>query len=402
MASYGSLLLYIITFIFGFWLDSPAYRNNHNLRSVYVVWLYVFLCFGYMTGADWRNYEVVFYDWNDVMDKDYGYVYTTNFLHHIIGDFWVIFDGFRCLYLWSVIVLMKKFTPFWLSAISFMMPMSLLSLTVDSPFRFMIALMFLNFAIINLLKHRYVLVILFCIVAATFHASTIVVIPFLLLLNTGLFVKTKNWILVLVYLAIIVFTANLNNINYLQDIIGLAFSDFGLNSYKSYEAEISVGVFNLGFIIQSMLFLFVICTKSLIAQSTPNGTIVANMSILFFYIQRLGFAIPTGHRFCWLFTLFVAVYFANLFHIKYFKECFNTKVINSTIVRNVGIVFIMFIVYYGGSMTKTILNHFAYIPYTNSIPYVITGHKPFSEREKYNLIAYKQRTGKSFVLNSDK
>ena len=401
MTSYLSLLLYIITFLSGIVLDSPRYRNNKNLRSFFVVWLYIFLCFGYMTGADWRNYEQEFYDWNRLFTKDYGYVYTVNFLHHLIGDFWIIYDGFRCLYLFSVILLLKKLTRFWMSSLSFLMPMSLLTLTVDSPYRFMIAFTFLNFAVYYILKHKNVRAILLCAIGATFHASVLLIIPLLLFVNTEFFVKTKNWILVLIYIVIILFTASLDRITNLHTIIGLIFSDFGLNAYKTYEADAGVNVFTFGLILQSMVFITILVTRNLVSHHTPNGVLITNLAILSFFVQRLCIAIPTGHRFGWFFTLFVAAYFANLFHIRYYRECINTNVFTSAVVRNIRVLFIVFIVYYGSTMTKTIVNHFAYIPYSNSIPYIISGHKPFNERVYYNLNAYKQRTGKNYELNTD-
>lgn len=402
MASYFGIFLYILTFICGFWLDASANRNNKRLHSIYVLWLYIFLCFGYMTGADWRSYEEEFYNWNSVFTKDYGYVYTINFFHYIIDDFWVIYDGFRCLYLWSVIKLLKKFTHYWLSALSFLMPMSLLSLTVDSPFRFMIALTFLNFAFVYILKSKYIPAVLCCIISVFFHLSVIMVIPLVFFLNKKIFANMNNWLLVLIYIVITVFTTSLDSINNVQSIIGLAFSDFGLNSYNSYEAKTSA-IISFGWIIQSILFVFVLFTKSIVTRNTPNGSLVANMTILYFYIQRLGSAVPTGHRFGWLFTLFVAVYFVNLFYVKKFVGRLNGKVLfNKIIINNIHLFFITFVIYYGGSMTKTIVNHFAYIPYSNSIPYIIMGHKPYADRDKYNLDAYKQRTGDSYVLNSEK
>ena len=403
MSSYFSLSLYILTFVIGLWLDTKALMKNYRLRSIYIVWLYIFLCFGYMTGADWRSYEEEFYNWNRVFTKDYGYVYTMNFLHNYIDDFWVLYDGFRCLYLWSVIKLLKKVTPYWLSALSFLMPMSLLSLTIDSPFRFMIALTLLNFAFIYLFKAKYIPAILLCIIAAFFHASIIVLIPLVFLLKTNIFVKANNWILILIYIAVIVFSTSLESINELQTLVGLAFSDFGLNSYKSYEAEVSANVFTFGLVLHNVIFIFILLTKDIVTRNTLSGSTVANMTILYFFVQRLGSTIPTGHRFCWLFTVFEAAYFMNLFHIDDLKWNLNNIILyNSKFVRRIKFIFVIFAFYYGSSMIKTIVNHFAYIPYTNSIPYILTEHKPYTERDKYNLDAYKQRTGKNYVLNTDK
>ncbi len=402
MENVFSLFLYILTFVGGFWLDTPSKRNNQKLRNIFVVWLYIFLCFGYMTGADWRNYEKEFYDWHSMMAKDYGYIYTMNFLHHIIEDFWIIFDGFRCLYLWSVILLLKKLTSYWLSAISFLMPMSLLVLTVDSPFRFMIALTFLNCALFCLLKSKYILAILCCGVAPTFHSAILFVIPFVFLVKTTFLLKTKNWILFLFYILVIVFTANLDRITGLQTILGLFLSDHGLNSYSSYEAESGVNFLTFGLVLQIFVFVFVIFTKSIVANKSSFGPIIANMAILGFYVSRFGIAIPTGHRFGWLFTLFLSAYFADLFLTRgRVENIIKSNFTNSVIARNIRLFFLIFAIYYGTIMTKTIVNHFAYIPYSNSIPYIIMGHKPFNERVYYNLNAYKQRTGQSYVLNTD-
>ena len=43
-----------------------------------------------------------------------------------------------------------------------------------------------------------------------------------------------------------------------------------------------------------------------------------------------------------------------------------------------------------------ISNGYSYIPYSNSIYYIITEHKSYNERDAYNFKAYKERTGHDF------
>ena len=38
---------------------------------------------------------------------------------------------------------------------------------------------------------------------------------------------------------------------------------------------------------------------------------------------------------------------------------------------------------------------FDLIPYSNSIHYIVFGHKTYSERYEYNIKAYQERTGKT-------
>ena len=50
------MFIYIVTFLLGILLDNI--RVHRNVRRAFIVWLYIFLCFGYMTGSDWRAYEL--------------------------------------------------------------------------------------------------------------------------------------------------------------------------------------------------------------------------------------------------------------------------------------------------------------------------------------------------------
>lgn len=84
------MFIYIITFLLGILLDS--FRVNKNIKIVFIIWLYIFLCFGYMTGSDWRAYELQYqsadyYYYNATYEK--GFYTLFYFLKLFISDFFI-------------------------------------------------------------------------------------------------------------------------------------------------------------------------------------------------------------------------------------------------------------------------------------------------------------------------
>ena len=95
-----SFLLYLLTFLGGFLVDKM--RPNSKVRKVFILWLYIFLCFGYMTGSDWRSYENEYItgsvkSWNYVAEP--LSLITLTKLYHIIPDFWLFLGICKCIYL---------------------------------------------------------------------------------------------------------------------------------------------------------------------------------------------------------------------------------------------------------------------------------------------------------------
>ena len=378
-----SVLLYLCTFLFGFFLEGFKGKYRTRYIRIYVLWLFVFLCFSYMNGADWRGYEL---DYNsgglESQDKDYGYYLLIRTCRFFIKDFWITFALLKCLYLWSCIKLLKAVTPRWISSLSVMIPTALLFMLINSPFRFMIAMTCINGAFYCTLKGHYFFALVFCIISVPFHSAALFTIPFIPFIKYHPFCRINNWFLIAVYVLLIVVSSNLDNVLFVQLFLDAVFRDSGLRSYNAYFAEDTRSFFTLGILLQFFIFLVILFTKNKVAKGMPNGELVSNMAILSCFVWRLVAVMPTASRVVYPLMLFYSIYFVYLAKrervVKFIIAC-----------------------YFCLTMTNSLYESFVYLPYTNSIPYIVFGHKPYAERSEYNLKAYKARTGETIHLLID-
>ena len=116
-------------------------------------------------------------------------------------------------------------------------------------------------------------------------------------------------------------------------------------------------------------------TKPII-ENEKYGKVIYVFSITYYLFDRFLVFLPTGFRLIIPFQYFIAIYYICLLY----KKQFFGK--------------IMWI-YYSVTFLLNIYSHYVYIPYSNSIPYIIFGHKSYDERSTYNIEAYKERLGKS-------
>lgn len=82
--------IYILTFILGFYIDQLSPIKYKKLRVLYIVWLFIFLCFSYTNGSDWRSYELGYeegYLTYALLGRDLGFVAIMNGFRLIFNTF---------------------------------------------------------------------------------------------------------------------------------------------------------------------------------------------------------------------------------------------------------------------------------------------------------------------------
>ena len=87
------LLLIVVLFI------TSYTRYNPQTEKLLFVFFAIFLCFGYMTGSDWRVYESEYYSNFLHRAVEPGYMFVSNFLANNGVDFW-IFHTFTKVLCW--------------------------------------------------------------------------------------------------------------------------------------------------------------------------------------------------------------------------------------------------------------------------------------------------------------
>ena len=137
------MLFYILTVVIGVALGFSKHNSGtiKVIRKVFIIWLYVFLCFGYTTGSDWRWYETEFESLQNIFDlrwsSEMGFNSIFLFCKRAFGDYWLSVGILKCLYLYTLIRVVKRITPYWPCVISLMITGYLKFMLIDNPLRFM-------------------------------------------------------------------------------------------------------------------------------------------------------------------------------------------------------------------------------------------------------------------------
>lgn len=373
-----SIFLYIAIFIIGLLLDSKS--NNSKIRKLYVFGLYIFLCFSYTSGSDWRSYEL-FYQGAisiTISPLELGSKLIFDILPDYITDFWIIAGLFKCLYLSSFFIIAKILTKYWLSVSVLSMYLSLLFILINCPFRFMIGITMINYYLYFIIRRNYKLSILFLVLAFIFHNSTIL---YLIFIPVFLFVDKiaylKKSLFLIIYLLILLITFDTGYINKLMGhSIMLLQSTMDIKDYtSSYQSESTEAIFSVGNVIKMVIFCLILLKRDVIINSNKYGKYIYVLSLFYLLIYRVACVLPTGFRIALPFAVFYATGIIVLVKNK---------------IRFAKIV----LLYFSLSFTKNVYSSFSYIPYTNSIPYIITGHMPYSIRSEYNVVEYENFFGK--------
>ncbi|WP_294742650.1 EpsG family protein [uncultured Prevotella sp.] len=373
-----SFILYFFFFLGLFYLDNI---KNKKKKSFFLFFLYVFLCFGYMTGSDWRYYELDFRESNLLVnynDYDKGFWLVYYLLSKISSDFFVAVAILKCIYLYSLIYAFKKISDHWMAAMGIMFTM-ILFMIVDNPLRFMVANIFINFAIPYAFAKKLKKFLLISLWAVFFHMTSI--FPILLLLLGFLRIpieKVNKHTIFLIYIVIAIICSDemfiseiFNNAQFFLNYVG------DTRNYESYSVESNESFFTIGSALKVFLAAIIIYNRDKVI-SMKNGNQIYFYSILYLIIGRVILLIPTGFRMVIPLSFFYSAAFAYLImenKAKIMKYCF--------------------IALFSLTLFRTLNNTYVYIPYSNSIYYILTKHKPFVERSNYNFDSYKERTGKS-------
>ncbi len=375
-----SLLLYLGIFAWGILIDkrkSSSEASNDSEKKIYLVVLYVFLCFGYMVGSDWRSYEDDFYH---TSFGDYTYDIAFQFLFsyskYLIPDYFLVVGIFKCFYLYSLTRLLKEITPYWVSTTAILMPISLCFMLIDNPLRFMIALIFVNYGFISYFRKKYMPMALLFFVSIFFHSSCAFVLSIFLL---SLFFadkigKVNSWILVLEYVVVYVITLNQDFIMSIAEGFSLfATTNLGSKDYGYYFDDISSdNAYAIGNLLKIVAFAVLVLFHGK-TKDDKWESFIYGMTIISMYMDRFVIMIPAGMRLVIPLQYFYGIYLTYLVLQKK---------------RYVLIVLAIIVV----SWTRNLWIDYRYIPYTNSIPYILTGHKPYQERFNFNYIEQKERS----------
>ena len=366
------MLIYIAIILFCFLL--AFFKMSRTIENIALIFIAVFLCFGYMTGTDWYMYELFYKsaELSSIVErsKESGYFIVQNFFSKLGVDFWIFHIVTKLLVFYSLIYFVRSFKLNVFLFLALFIPEVGFYLFIDCPFRNLIAFGFALIAFRMLFDNRKLLFFLFTALAMSFHLSAIILVI--------VFFFYKKDLKVLVVLGIAIFAYVLAfNIEFLLKkvyipiaemipIVGDRLKGYFLNT--DYVAtEINKGAY-----IRLFILLILLLFKPVILTGDKTRQFVYNLAMLSMLLYPFGVTMKILHRFYIYLTPFYAL------SVIYLLSSFTIK-------ANRYIIYFFFV---GLSLLQTyvlVIYDYRYVPYSNYIKYWIKKDFPSIDyRLEYN------------------
>lgn len=384
------MILYILTFVACLFADNVKQKSFKILLRI---WLYIFLCFGYTVGSDWRNYEIMYtYTFDELQIFNPLYFLfncLSSFCSYIGIDFWLYTGVCKCIFLSVVIYVIKQFTRKIFFVIALLLPAMLLFFLIEGPFKFMLAmiLMLCGFCCLLKKKKTQFWLLSFTSVFVHFAAAVISILIFFLYTYKEKICKARFLYLFIFLLASTIISTFLSFFTTLSSTLN-ALLPLLQNKIEGYEVVSTENWLTLGSLVNYMLFFILYYTRRRIL-SIPKGDYLYAGAILARIMFGVCLVIPTGFRFNLFYELLSIIALSTI--------CINSvNDIHFPIVKFRKIAVVIIIFYYSYNYVKTIWGAYQYLPYTNSIPYILQGTSGdnYSKRSDLGFDNYYERTGK--------
>lgn len=374
-------MIYLVTLIICVLIDHTTLTSKTNIftRNCMILWVFVFLCFGYMTGSDWRNYEMMYSgvkDMSTYLDRgEYGLVMLMRYIKPILKDFWLFEGLMKIIFIWSFMFMARAFTKHVWTAMGISFMFNFLFMTIGCPLRFLISTSLIMIAIPYMVQRKWVKFSLLAILAAVFHTIGILIIIMILVANAcRKIVHIKKRYLLLIYLALLGVGISPFIPNLMQSIINqIPILAIYVDSYTEFGSD-QIGT--IGFWKNIMIGLFVILSRDTVLKHEHGDStfVFAYTAICFGPVFD---NVPIGFRMTILVGFFTAICLTNILESKaYFKgyPCALKYAI-----------YLMFTVV----LLKNVSRDYSMTPYSNAIPYILTEHLPYDYRSSYNKLQHR-------------
>lgn len=366
-----------LCFVSGF---SRELSHNRYWYVLLISFLCLFYCCGYMTGSDWKYYELL-YDSIDLNQLFYGYnkepgyyIYMLLFKLLHVG-FWPFFIITKTLVFLLVVKTIFDYTQeTGYISLMYFLPWFGVYLFIDNPMRNLIAIAIFMLSVKYIIQRRFWNYLLCVLVASLFHFTALLMLPFYAVLT----LNVKRWVYVCLFIVVNVVFANrdflvlilssmLKVIPYLQDKV---------ITYFIMDSAFAQGkVFSVGMLWQFFLFALLICGKNRLINGFTNkehGMFVFNCAMVYFILLRFAMSIQVIGRF--------QLYFAT-----YTVVAIGMLVLSFKYLSRVPFAILLLIISCYTCWDK-ITGSARYIPYSNYMEYAIRCDFPsFSKRYYYNI-----------------
>lgn len=365
------MAIYILSVIGCLW---GALLKNRIAKYYILFFLLLFVCCGYMTGTDWRNYEVSYNtaSFGTLFDERFelGYGILQTVCHVLSIDFWtfhMVIKAVVFLLLCRMVSYLEvNLLLFW----AFFLPEMGFFLFIDCPFRNLIALGVFCFAFPALLERRAKVFFSITAVAILFHYSALILIPLYFLVKYPL--KNKYYILLFILANVLAY-----KVDYILETIfaGLfGASDFLQERLLVYalDDKFHASTINVGTIYRTFFFALFLYFRPKFESEMKYGNLLFALSMFFFLIYPFTISLKIFSRF---YIYMLPIYLATiLLLLKTF--------------RSVSLRYAVFAVLLVWTLLKTytvVTDDYRYVPYSSYFQYWFQEKPDYIYRSNYNI-----------------
>lgn len=354
-----------------------VFTKNKNVTKFIVICVALFLCFGYMTGSDWRSYELM-YEQYQLRDFSFLEFYEplfyllTSLCEYLGVSFWTFLIVSKLVCFFIITNVLKKVSGnLYGWSLAFIIPLSFIYLFIDNPLRNLIAITIYSYGLMYFFEKKYLIFILISLFAGLFHITVFPVLLLTFLMNVR--IKSKYIVIVyLIFFSILTFSPTTLTKLVVNLFSNISFISSKIEYYFLQENEFSEGSrFSLGLIIKLISFFLIIYSRKKIEQF-PLGKYIFNGAILYLFLYRVGLSISIFSRYQLYFSLFYSV--ACIL-------CYYSFAIYSRGIYKAYIILTIVL-----SVHTNILSKPVFLPYSSYLPYLFTEKPSFYYRSNYNYI----------------
>jgi hypothetical protein len=352
-------------------------KQTRFLEGFAFIVIAVVLCCGYMTGSDWRYYELEYYNSYNINLVEPLYKLLNNFFSHIGIGFWPFFILLKVFLLFLLFRVYKHFEIPLFFCVMIFIPILGLPLFVDNPMRNLMAYVIFAYFVRYIDSREFSKYLIGITLAFLAHRTAIILLPLYFLYN----VKINKKILFGLYLLLCVLLSSSKIIFLVLDICS-QISVLGLgekiqtyvNDIQSNPMSIHLQfrLFSWGLAIRILIFLVLLYFKERIQASFKYGKLLYFLFICYMFFDRIALAVNILMR--------LAIYF------KIFFVCLAGYLLMTLSEKNQRIMKIVVCIGCIFWTIDVVTGTWKYIPYTNYINYTIKGNFPlYEERSDYNF-----------------
>ena len=356
------------------WYESTV--KNNSTRSLFVLFAAIIFCGGYMTGSDWVHYELMFNDATfsgaDYYKEERGFYYYM-LIFKELGFGFFPFLIVNKLFVFYIIVNFIKFffRSFYLPFTIFLLT-SALFLFVDNPLRFMIAVGIVIISYKYLINKKLIPFTILIIIASAFHVSSLFMFLIYFIPNINM---SKKVLLIVYFFMSLILTPN-----FFIYLIGNFFPiiEIFLGNYYIMMFENGFIFFTIGRIVYTIFFILIVFNRDKIIAQSKYGNKIYTFTIIYFFVDLVGYAIPTFFRF----KLFLILFF-----------CLSMSTLILSVIKMRFFLRFFFISYLISSTIQSIYSTHVFTPYSSYFVSVFQKDLPYSYRVRYNKQKYFERNG---------